>query len=98
MGDERTERPRVSIRRVVGAAIVTLGVLWIVSPFLIIAGPGMHKWAGPVDILISPFPYVGLLVIGFGLVLIRESSLDRILEYLAILLLLILGICLWYSF
>jgi hypothetical protein len=77
MSDEREERLRASFGRIAwaafGAAIVLLGALWIALPFLILGGMGPgNKWEDFQPFL-TPWPYLGLLPIGVGLLLIYRS-------------------------
>ncbi|HEX4073715.1 MAG TPA: hypothetical protein VHX68_21225, partial [Planctomycetaceae bacterium] len=87
----------MSSRRVWGGVLILLSVLLNASLMWIVAGPGMSKVV-PTDILFTPFPYIGLLVIGFGLVLIFERSLDRVLEWLVVLLVILVGTYLFAVF
>jgi hypothetical protein len=66
MGEPGKTSARMSSRRINGAVIVLLGALWIALPFWFFAGPGMTKVI-PTDFIFSPWPFIGLLVISFGL-------------------------------
>ena len=72
MGDEATNPPRMSILRILGALLVVFGVLWFALPFWLrwfFAAPGMPEedvFLGRPAIF-TPWPYVGLIVILFGL-------------------------------
>jgi len=72
MSDEPANPPRVSILRIVGALFLVLGVLWYALPFWarwFFAAPGMPEedvfTRRP--LIFSPWPYVGLIIILFGL-------------------------------
>ena len=97
MSDGHTTSARVSSRRVLGAVLILLSVLLNASLMWIAAGLGMTKVV-PTDIVFTPYPYIGLLVIGFGLVLIFERSLDRVLEWLVVLLVILVGTYLFATF
>jgi len=77
MSEAHKTSARMSIWRIVGAAtgaaIVLFGALWIALPFLIFEGPGMTKWPTPAGWFLTPAPYIGLVVVGFGLLLVRWS-------------------------
>jgi hypothetical protein len=78
MSDESKTSAEVSVGRIVfasvGAAIVLLGALCIVLPLAVSSDPTLSKWATtPAQYFLSPWPYVGLLYMGGGLVLIRVS-------------------------
>jgi hypothetical protein len=72
MSGEREAQSRISILRIVGALLVVLAVLWFALPFWLrwfLAAPGMPE----VDLfprrppIFEPWPYVGLIIILFGL-------------------------------
>jgi hypothetical protein len=97
MSDGHTTSARVSSRRVLGGVLILLSILLNATLMWIAVGLGRTKVA-PTDILFTPYPYIGLLVIKFGFVLIFERSLDRILEWLVVLLVVIVGTWLFYVF
>lgn len=77
MSEQRTARPKVAIGRIAfaatGAAIVMLSALWVALPFVVSGGKGptADEWFS------TAAPYIGLLYVGAGLVLIRLSYLMR---------------------
>ena len=76
MSDERKTSGRMSIRRIayagIGAAMLLFGAILIALPFLVFEGPGMTK-ESPAELFLTPVPYIGLVPIGYGLLLIRWS-------------------------
>jgi hypothetical protein len=68
MSDARNKPARTSIQRIVGALIVAIGALFLAEPFWF---PGIKMTAA--EMFYTPLPYIGLPVILFGLLLIRES-------------------------
>ena len=72
MSGEPTNVPRVSILRIVGALFVAFGLLWFALPFWsswFFAAPGMPEedvFLGRHPLL-TPWPYVGAIVVLFGL-------------------------------
>jgi hypothetical protein len=78
MSKESRTSAKVSIGRIVfatiGAVIVLLSALWIVLPLAVFSDPTLTKWeTTPADWFLSPWPYVGLLYMGVGLVFIRVN-------------------------
>jgi hypothetical protein len=62
--------PRVSIRRIVGALLLVLGVLWFALPIwglLAEPEPGMQRGIPLRPLIFELWPYVGLIIILFGL-------------------------------
>jgi hypothetical protein len=72
MSEERTIRARVSIPRILGVTLIALSVGLNALLFLAFSGPAMTKVI-PTDILFTPYPYVGLIFIGLGVLLIRSE-------------------------
>jgi|SRR5580700_7128137 hypothetical protein len=72
MSDEREAESRVSILRIVGGLTLSLGVFWFAMPFWsrwFFAAPGIPEedvFLGRPP-LFTPWPYIGLIVILFGL-------------------------------
>jgi hypothetical protein len=82
MSDERKASARTSIRRIAyaatGAAMVLFGALWIALPFLIFQGAAMTKQS-PAELYLTLVPYIGLVPIGYGLLLIYGAvDADRL--------------------
>jgi hypothetical protein len=62
--------PRVSGRRIVGALLLVLGVLWVALPIWALLAepePGMQGGIPPRPLIFELWPYVGLIIILFGL-------------------------------
>jgi uncharacterized RDD family membrane protein YckC len=73
MSNTREAQSRISARRIVGGVIVLLGVLWVAVPFWFVEGRGMTK-ATPLEFLIAPSTYIGLLFTLFGLAVVGISN------------------------
>ena len=56
----------------IGATMLLFGAVVIAFPFWMFEGAGMTK-ESPAELLLTPVPYIGLLPIGYGLLLIRWS-------------------------
>jgi hypothetical protein len=91
MSDAPTNPPRVSIWRIVGGLIVSLGALWIALPFWLLwflAGPGVRMPKVTLtNFVFSPGPYIALIVILFGLALLgiaRGRWLPAVIVALAV--------------
>ena len=77
MSETHKKAARTSIERIIGAAfgaaIVLFGALWLASPILILGGMGPgNKWEHEQPYL-TPFPYLGLIPIEVGLILIWRN-------------------------
>jgi|HubBroStandDraft_6_1064221.scaffolds.fasta_scaffold4261804_1 hypothetical protein len=72
MSEERTTRSRVSIPRALGITLIAISVSLNALLFLAF-DPAIRKVAFT-DVFFSPCPYIGLVFIVLGVLLIRSDS------------------------
>ncbi len=98
MSDEPTNPPRMSILRIVGGLTLSFGVFWVAMPFWsrwFFAVPGIPDedvFLGRSPIF-TPWPYVGLIVILFGLGFLGIARGGWLIPTIVALVVLVFALC-----